>query len=148
MIYIPIILFPICLVLSFFARKSKRAFVSVLTGCSLAFLLTLYMLVDRVFALREGYFVYTYSALLRSLGAVLFACYEFLWLFLPIKLRDKLIPIFVFLMATVVPVATNAPAIVLQINFGLGVVYFICTYLTYVCVKSKKNPQKKKSHKS
>ena len=130
MLLIPIILFPICFVLSFFTRKNRTVFLSILTIGTLTFLMILCLLLDSKIYIHHAY---TASALSNGLCIIYFIGYEFLWLFMPIRWYDRLFPILIF--GTFLFILKSS-IIFSQIIFGLSCIYFIYFYLKYILTDS------------
>ena len=143
MIFIPIFLFPICLVLSFFTRKSRKVFLSVLTIGTLTFILALFLLLDAELNMRSARPAYTYAALATAFSSILSIGYGALWLFIPIQWWDRILPILIFAITYITAYILKASTIILHSTLWLGITYFIGTYLKYIFLKNI--PQKEKT---
>ncbi len=131
MLIIPILLFPICLILSFFIRKNKKVFVSLLTIETLTFLMLLGLLLDNRIYVHT---TYTGSVLSYMLCICIFIGYEFLWLFMPIRWYDRLLPSLIlgtFLLLK--------QSVFLWIILCLSCIYFTYFYLKYLLTNSSSN---------
>ena len=132
---VPIVLFPIYLVLSFFTRKNKKAFISVFIMGILMFLLTLYfVLIGAINVIKTGS---TYWALESLYGVIIFIGYEIPWIFMPIKWRDSLLPILILGIAFLVAMLEYVPIILYQLIFLFGFIYCISLYFRYIPKNSR-----------
>jgi len=146
MVFVPIILFPLCLILSFWARKSRKAFITILTIACLTFCFMLELnLYSQECLLKHAW---TASSIAGGFSFFFFIGYGLLWLFFPVKWIDRLMPIFLFFISF-----SMKNILALKWIVWLGIVYYLCFYYRYLLSSKKtfsksKNQKKKKIKKS
>jgi len=142
MVFIPVILFPFCLILSFWARKSRKVFMTILTVGCLTFCFALELLLYSQECLLKS--AWTAGSLAAAFSSLFLVGYGFLWLFLPIKWFDRVIPLLLSVISNFI--FQEKSATVFQVLFWVGIIYYVSFYFRYL-LKSEKNSSQKKIQK-